>query len=289
MFRLSCLLIIVCHLSLISAKTDQSSNNSLNDLSYEYHSEVTGEEAEFSFTLKNVSHIMRYFQIDSYYFSISFNEKERREVRMETVALPSNATDYTGELRMERLEEHGNYFVCVFFLGQNGKTLIGSSRFCHVISISGKCNLGESVETFDNRHAMIVGIIVVLFFLFVAIVSAVRKYIYRPKKIEAILKTLPQHHADNLEQLAGAIGVRRQRRPQPALGKRLREDSLPTLDYDPNVDRDHEFYNYHAYDNMSLDTLDEGSLDWAALPEYSWRICRESNRKTKFLSRLEWQ
>lgn len=261
MSRLSCLLIIVCHLSLISAKTDQKSNNSINDLPYEHRSEVTGEEAEFSFTLKNVSHAKRYFQIDSYYYSITFNKKDRREERMETVELPSNATDYTGELKMEGLEEHGNYFVCVFFLGQNGKIPIGSSRFCHLISVSGKCNLGVSVETFNSRHAMIVGIIVVLFFLFVAIVSGVRKYIYRPKKIEAILKTLPQHHAHILEQLAGEIDVRRQRRPQTALGKRLREDSLATLDFDPTVDRDHGYYIYHAYDNLSLETLDEGSVN----------------------------
>jgi hypothetical protein len=260
MSRLSCLLIIVCHLSLISAKTEQRSNDSTNDLPYKHHSKVTGREAEFSFTLKNVSHVMRHFKIESYYYSISFNEDVRRETRMETVELRSNETSYTGILKMEGLEEHGNYFVCVFFLSQNGSNLIGSSRFCHVISISGGCSLEEEAKTFDNPHALIVGVAVVVLFLFVAIVSIVRKYVYRPKEIQAILKTLPQGHAHNLEQLAVAVDVRRQRRPQTALGKRLREDSLVTLDYD-STNVDHEYYNYHAYDNLSLDTLDEGSLD----------------------------
>ena len=157
------------------------------------------------------------------------------------------------KLMMKNLEEEGNYLICVFFLNQS--TVIGSSRFCHVISVSGNCELEEGEKTFTNRHIYILLIFVFVLLVATVIFTCVRTYINRPRTIEALFETFPEHHTENLKTLAPDADNRRRRRTQPALNNRLREDSVLSVIYEPNGDGD--YHNYHGTDNLSLDTVPE--------------------------------
>jgi len=227
----------------------------LNDMEYSYDIIVVGELAEFSFIIYNTTYAREELYIDSYYYSITFIGEERREERLSIVELPINETTYHGKLKMENLERKGNYLVCVFFL-KNQTDLVGSSRFCYVVSIANTCNLYLREEQFGDRHVFVILAFATVLLLITVLFTCIRDYIYRPRTIEALLKTLPEHHATDLETLAPRADDRRRRRTQPALNKRLREDSVLTISYDHNPDD--EYMNYHnTYENASLDMVPE--------------------------------
>lgn len=140
-----------------------------------------------------------------------------------------------------------------FFLNQTN--LIGSSRFCYVVSVSNKCQLKISERTFDARYIYILLGLLGFFLIVIVVFSRIRRYVYRPRTIEDYLKSFPEHHRERLEVLAPNADERRRRRTQPALDKRLREDSVHVINYDPNID--HDYYNYYGIDNASLETLTE--------------------------------
>ena len=226
----------------------------INAIQYHYDIDKSGDQATFTFTLKNISHASGVLQIQSFYFSITYIDENLKEVR-----LPENETilfeNASGVLKMENLEEDGSYFVCVFFLTDDHAHLIASSRFCHLVTMNEGCQLEKSEKAFSNRHILILVAFSCVIFLLVVIITIIRKYIYRPRTIAAILETLPVDYAKRLTELADKVDGRRQHKPTRALGTRLREDSRITIDYDPNAD--HEFYKYHSQDNASLDILPE--------------------------------
>jgi hypothetical protein len=253
--------LIAFYLRLIDASTELRSNESIlmmeriNGLLYGYRIHVMNEQADFSFTIRNVTYAKTILHIDAYYLSINFHGGMHYEERTESIDIPSNETIYHGELKMQNLVKDGNYFVCVLFLTRNRTNLIGSSRFCHLIALSKDCNLENSDDTFDNQNALIVGLCAVVFLLSVFIISVIRNHVYRPRTIEAILKTLPSQHEEMLKNLADVAHTRRQRKPQNTLSNRLREDSVVTVDYDGNID--HDYHKYHGWDSTSLDIVDE--------------------------------
>lgn len=226
----------------------------INEMEYSYEIIINGHEAKFIFTVHNTTYAKEKLGIDSYYYSITFAGEEHHEEREPIANLSTHEIEYQGTLTMLELEEEeGNYLICVIFL--NGTTIIASSRFCHVVSVSGSCSLEPTVKTFNDRHILVVLAFVFVILTITVVFTCIRDYVYRPHTIEAILKTLPEHHAQNLETLAPTADERRRRRTQPALTNRLREASVLTIEYDPNADLD--FHNYHGHDNVSLEILDE--------------------------------
>jgi len=225
----------------------------LNEMKYYHENTVTGEEAEFIFTIFDTNYARNRLGIDSYYFATTFVEEERHEVRSEIVSIP-NTTEYHGKLIMENLEEKGNYLVCVFFL-RNKTELIASSRFCHVVSVSYNCDLEPAEKQFGGLHAFVILGFVVLLLIGTVLFTCIRTYIYRPRTTEALLKTFPDHHVQRLEILAHMADNRRRRRTQQALSNHLRTESVYSIEYDPIVD--HVYSSYHRYDNELLDTLPE--------------------------------
>lgn len=226
----------------------------INAFQYHYDIDKSGDQATFTFTLKNISHASDVLRIQSFYFSITYIDENLKEVR-----LPENETilfeNQSGVLKMENLEEDGSYFVCVFFLTDDHAHLIASSRFCHLITMNEGCQLEKSVKAFNNRHILILVAFSGAIFLLVVIITIIRKYIYRPRTTAAILESLPEYYAERLKDYLDEAHPRRHYQPAPALVSRLREDSRITIDYDPNVD--HEFYKYHGRYNAPLDILSE--------------------------------
>ena len=253
--------VVVVLLLLQLAVADPQSNATLEDvqrinaLDYGYKTEVTSDQAEFDFTLRNVTHAVNVLDIRSYYISITFVNSNRQEERMDVVDLPRNETAFTGHLKMDKLEEKSNYLVCVFFLAGSVRRLMGSSRFCHVVSVGEQCLLEKTQRTFNDRHILVLAIFAVVFFVLIVVISFVRKYIYRPRDIDAILDTLPSHHVARLRALVVDNNTSRGRQNEETLNRRIREDSVITVDFDPNGD--HEFQRYHGYANPALDTLVE--------------------------------
>jgi hypothetical protein len=251
------LIFIIPH---VSTKTDGLSNETLheiellNDLKYSHESKIIGHNATFTFKIYNTTYARDILGITLYYISITFIDEERHEERTNLTDLSTEEIEYHGDLIMAHLDEEGNYLICVFFLNDS-LDLIGSSRFCHVISVAETCELKVADNTISNRHIYVLLIFVVVILLTAVIFSVIRDYVYRPRTIDALLKTLPTHHAHNLENLAGDADTRRRRRTQPTLNNRLREDSVLAVEYDPNAD--HDYHNYHGHDNLSLDTLTE--------------------------------
>jgi hypothetical protein len=226
----------------------------LNEMKYYHESIVIGEEAEFIFTIFNTNYTRNILDIDSYYFATTFIEEERHEVRSDIVPIPTNETKYHGKLIMEGLEEKGNYLVCVFFL-TNKTELIASSRFCHVVSVSGNCDLEPAEKQFTDLHIFVILGFASVLLTATVLFTCIRAYIYRPRTTEALLRTFPGHHVQRLEVLAHMADNRRRRRTQQALSNHLRTESVYSIDYDPIVD--HVYTNYHRYDNASLDTVPE--------------------------------
>ncbi|CAF1368871.1 unnamed protein product [Rotaria sp. Silwood1] len=251
------LILIIQH---ILAETDLKSNETLlevrklNALPYEHNSKVIGLDAEFNFNMTNITYAMKELNIDSYYISITFIDDEQNEERTAIIDLPNNGTTYYyGQLKMENLEDEGNYLICVFFYNNNRTNLIGSSRFCHVVSVSDSCQLEQLKISFTNQPVYILLILVVVLLVAVVIFSNIRRCIYRPRNFEEKLATLPEHHARDLTDLRGLS--RRQKYAATALQNRLRADSISTIGEDSNIDQ--EYFNYHGYDNKSLNTLTE--------------------------------
>ncbi|CAF1041893.1 unnamed protein product [Rotaria sordida] len=253
------LLLLILIIQYISAETDLKSNETrleiekLNALKYEHHSKIFGLQAEFSFKILNITYAIYELNIDSYYFSITFIDEEHHEERTEIEDLPNNETNYHGQLNLKNLDAEGNYLICVFFLTNNQTNLIGSSRFCHVVSISDSCQLEQLEISFTNQPVYILLILVVVLLVIVVIVTYVRRCIYRPRNFEERLKTLPEHHANDLTQLAGLS--RRRNRELTTSHDRLRGESISTIGSVPYDD--HEPVNYNGYDNRSLTTLTE--------------------------------
>ena len=246
---------IVLLLFLIQSISAQSNETLryLNEMKYSQESRVYGEEAEFRFTLFNTSYARNVLGIDSYYFSITYVSEDPREERLPPMEISTNTTEYQGVLKMESLEEGANYFVCVFFLNQTN--LIGSSRFCYVVSVSNRCQLVESERAFDSRYIYVLLGFVGVLLIMTVVFSYIRRYVYRPKTIEDYLQIVPEHHRSHLENLAPTADERRRRRTQAALDKRLREDSVPAISYQHNPDEN--YYNYHGIDNASFETINE--------------------------------
>jgi hypothetical protein len=253
---------VVLILAILSVpiKTDFLSNETLlemenlNGLPYSHESEVTGLEAVFRFKISDTNYAVNELNIVSYYFSTTFIGEEHHEKRTPLGNITNDEINYHGELKMINLEEEANYLVCVFFINSSGH-LIGSSRFCYIVSVSGDCRLEEANATFGNRQVYVLLPLVAFILVFTVLFSCIRDYIRRPRTIEAILKTLPQHHATRLESLAPDADQRRRRRTEPTLNNRLRQDSVLTIDYNHNADD--EYYNYHGIDNASLGTIQE--------------------------------
>lgn len=243
----------------IYAETDSLTNETLkeihqiNTMEYSHEIIITGREAEFKFTIHDTNYAYEVFNIDSYYYSITFQGEEYHEDRVAIENISNHDTEYHGQLKMTDLEEEGNYLICIIFLNRTIK--IVSSRFCHVVSIPGNCNLEPTEKTFNDRHVIVVVSCGAFLLVTTVLFTCIRDYVYRPRTIEALLKTLPEHHAQNLETLAPTADERRRRRTQPALNNRLREASVLTIEYDPNAD--HDFYNYHGHDNASLEIVAE--------------------------------
>jgi hypothetical protein len=250
------LVLLLILIQSISAQNDFLSNETLhylNELKYSQESKIRGDDAEFRFTVFNTSYARNVLGIDSYYFSITYVSEESREVRLPPMELSTNTTKYQGILKMESLEEDANYFVCVFFLNQTN--LIGSSRFCYVVSVSNRCQLVEAERSFDAIYIYILLGFVGVLLAIIVIFSTIRRFVYRPRTIEDYLNIVPQHHREYLENLAPSADDRRRRRTQADLDKRLREDSVPAISYNHNPDQN--YYNYHGIDNASFETLTE--------------------------------
>ena len=108
------LLLMLILLRSISGENSFLSNETLhelNEMKYSHESRVMVDEAEFTFTISNVTYAKDVLGIDSYYFSLTFIGEERREQRLAVESLPENVTEYHGVLKMENLEEGGNYFI----------------------------------------------------------------------------------------------------------------------------------------------------------------------------------
>ena len=228
----------------------------INDLPYTHKSEVMGTRAEFIFNISNITYATDVLNIDSYYYSITYIDSKMHEQRANISDLTDDEVENThrGVLQMSNLEEHGNYLVCIIFLS-NGTQIIASSRFCDVISVHGDCNLHVDDGTFtDGQVYVLLGFVFVIL-VFTIVFTCIRDFVYRPRTIEALLKTLPQHHAQKLETLAPSADDRRRRRTEAALNTRLRDDSVFSVTFSPNADED--YHNYHGIDNASLDILDE--------------------------------
>jgi len=253
--------VLILAILFVPIKTDLLSNETLlemekfNGLPYSQESEVTGLRAVFRFKISNTTYAVDELNIVSYYFSTTFIGEEHHEKRTPLSNITNNEINYHGELKMINLEEEANYLVCVFFINSSGH-VIGSSRFCYIVSVSDDCQLKEANATFDNRQVYVLLPFVALILVFAVVFSCIRDYVYRPRTIEDILKTLPEHHATRLASLAPEADQRRRRQTQAELNNRLREDSVLTINYDPN-NTDNDYHNYHGIDNVSLDMIPE--------------------------------
>lgn len=256
------LLVFILLMQYVASETDLNSTESmhevklLNGLNYEHYSRVLGLTANFNFKINNLDYARKKLNITSYYISITFIDKHHQEERTEAEDFPKNESKYHGILKMKHLENEENYLVCVFFLKDYGTNLLGSSRFCHVISVSGSCDLESIKVSFTNQPVYLLLILVVVILGLVVLVSRIRDCIYRPRTIDAILRALPEHHAQDLEGLASVANRRRQRGAKRIPNLNGRNSSVSTVEYDPNAD--HEFFNYHGYDTASLgNAIDE--------------------------------
>ena len=254
------LLLFILIIQYVAGETDLLSNETsleiekLNALEYDYDIEVIGHQAEFGFTIFNTNYAINELNIDSYYYSITFIDEQQHEERTALVDLPISHTEYHGRLKMKNLE-HRNYLICVFFLKNNRTDLIGSSRFCSVVSISGQCRLETTEVILSHAPTFFLIILVIALLAIIILFSWIRDYVYRPRTIQAILKTLPEDHARDLENLADAVNQRRRRRINPDLQNRIYISSASTDEYDIYGDR--EYCHYHEYNNGSSDTPNE--------------------------------
>ncbi|CAF0757446.1 unnamed protein product [Adineta ricciae] len=247
------LIFFLCIPSVLTTTSSSWESVLINELQYSHEGTVTGQKATFHFKIVN-STAKQELAIDSYCFSTTFIGEEFHEKRTDFDEIPTNESEYHGSLKMTGLEEEeGNYLVCVIFRNSSGHA-ISSSRFCHVISVNDQCTLEPPKGEFHDRRILILLPFVIFILLAAFLFSCIRDYVYRPRTIDAILKSLPQHHAINLEQLAPDADRRRRRRTQPELDKRLRDDSVHSLTYDPS---DKNYFNYHEMDNGSLHTVAE--------------------------------
>lgn len=267
MMRESIIILLLLCLPLIFGEEFFFSNQTqhlINELEYSHEIIIRNHDAEFTFTLSNISHARHVLGINSYYLSITFIDREHYDQQLSIMTIESNTTEYHGRLEMMHLEEEGNYLVCVFFLNQS--FVISSSRFCHVVSVAGTCNLEIPEEVFNNRQAIILVATAAVLLIFVVVVSCIKSFISRPRTIKDHMKNFTQTHNENLEALANVGDGRRRRQPQQILSKRLREDSVQTIENQENIDG--EFYNYHGTDNASFSTLPEDEPP-ASLPEHN--------------------
>ncbi|CAF4661672.1 unnamed protein product [Rotaria sp. Silwood2] len=178
--------------------------------------------------------LQKELNIDSYYFSITFISEEYHEERTKIVGLQGNQTKYTAQLKMQHLEAEGNYLICVFFLRNNQTNVIGSSRFCHVVSISDSCQLDKLEISFTNQPVYLLLILVVVLLVIVVVFTYILRCIYRPRNFEELLKTLPEHHAHDLTHL-GDTG-RQRRNETTQFNNRQSVDSVSTMELDANDD-----------------------------------------------------
>ena len=244
-FLLFCCFVIVSSENNNRSKDTIDAENALNNLDYTHKSEVKGNNAEFIFTINNMEYAIGNLSTQSYYFSITFSSPKNGEYRTDTTNFPQNQTTYNGILKMENLEDEGHYFVCVVFLSQKLSFAIASSRFCHLVSLDENCSFEESEFILNNLHVIILIPCAVFILALVVIISTIRNYVYRPRKIEAILKTLPYYHARDLENLVELPDFRRQRRNQTS----AMNGSVSEIDNDlpgPN-----------GYDNLTIEMVDE--------------------------------
>ncbi|CAF0748935.1 unnamed protein product [Adineta ricciae] len=247
------LILFLCIPSVLTTTNSSWESALINELRYSHEGIVTGQKATFRFKIVN-STAKQELAIDSYCFSTTFIGEEFHEKRTDFDEIPTSESEYHGALKMTGLEEEeGNYLVCVIFRNSSGHA-ISSSRFCHVISVNDRCTLEPPKGEFHDGRIFILLPFVVFIWLAAFLFSCIRDYVYRPRTIDAILKSLPKHHADNLEQLAPDAEKRRRRSTQPALGKRLREDSVLSLSCDPS---DKDYFNYHVTNNGPLQTVAE--------------------------------
>ncbi|CAF3165868.1 unnamed protein product [Rotaria socialis] len=243
----------------ISAQSHLTSNQTrfevelLNRLEFEHEAKVVGHGGHYHFTIFNTSYARNVLNISSYYLSITYIDKQSREERLDTVELPPEEVHYKGTLKMEHLEAEGNYLICVLFLKNNRSGLIGSSRFCHVVSVADTCQLDELKVSFDNQPVYLLIILVVVILAAIVIFSFVRAYIYRPRTIEDYLSKLPDVHKENLQDLAGPRIISRLRHVNPALDQLLQTGSICTI----TSDDENQPSNQHVYANASLDTIAE--------------------------------
>lgn len=219
--------------------------NPLNRLNYTHSITVFGENVEFTFVIYNMTYATQILNIKSYYFSITPAGDGYIEERLEVVELPVGNITYRGVLRMENIEEGGHYVVCIIFINDSSlSSIIASSRFCHLVSLDESCIFDESNDLFNDRLILLLVPCAVVIFGLVIIFSIIRHYVYRPREIEAILKTLPEHHAQRLKAMANDVDTRRFRRVAAA--------AVPS-DVEFDIENDNDFYNYHNYDNPSME------------------------------------
>ncbi|CAF0929111.1 unnamed protein product [Adineta steineri] len=228
----------------------------INKLEFSREEVVLGLTATFTFKISNLNYALNELHIESYYYSITFVGEEYHEERTPLEIIPSNTneTEYHGVLKMKNLEEEGNYLICVIFINTTAH-LIVSSRFCHVVSLSHDCKLEAADGTFDNQHIYVLLPFVAFMLLLVVIITRIKSFVKRPRTIEAILETLPQHHAQRLESLAPDADARRRRRTQQDINDHIRQDSV--IEIQGNLGGDENFTMYYNTDNTSLETIQE--------------------------------
>ncbi|CAF0828588.1 unnamed protein product [Didymodactylos carnosus] len=165
----------------------------LRNMKFSHKIVVDGTKAEFSFEI-NDTYTRDDLLMEHYYFSTTFVEKNRYECRSNSSKIKAN-----GSLNMTGLAEKGNYIVCVIFV--NGPYSLASSQFCDVVSVAENCVLKPEEHKYSNQYVYLLAIFFVILFAIVIIGTCIRDYIKRPKTIEQLLETLPEHHADKLKEL----------------------------------------------------------------------------------------
>ncbi|CAF1589086.1 unnamed protein product [Rotaria magnacalcarata] len=239
----------------ISAQSDLTSNETrfeveqLNRLQFEHEAKVHGHGGHYHFTILNTNYAKNVLNISSYYLSITYIDEQSLEERLDIVDFHTDEVQYSGALKMEYLEAEGNYLICVFFLKNNRSGLIGSSRFCHVVSVADTCQLEELEVSFANQPVYLLIILVVVLLAAIVIFSYIRAYMYRPRTVEDYLSKLPDIHTEYLQELGGQRIISRLRFINPALNQHLQTGSIDTIIYDDK--------NQPVYANASLDAIAE--------------------------------
>ena len=260
------IVILILLFQWISGETSLSSIeilDKINDIKYSYETTVHEEDAEFTFKIENTSYPCQQLDIKHYLFSVTYINTEAHGDQTGIDSLPCDNNPYDGTLKIEGIEEHDNDFmVCVIFLSNNGTNPITSSRFCHVVSPSGSCDLTPHESTFSNQHVIILVGFVCVILLGTILFTCIRAYIYRPRSAEEILATLSEYHANDLTNLAPVADTRRRRTTAPQL-EHMREGSVAEIDFDRRFSSYHRFSTSHRFssfqgqDNQALETLDE--------------------------------